>query len=95
MQEYTKAATAFVEEHPTGVSAVLLTGNVRQKLNHSLHVSYLFDTIIMASQNNTATKTIWGTFKTEITIVEMGFIKVCIILQLLSAECAFSACNVK
>ncbi|KAG1942086.1 retinol dehydrogenase 11 isoform X2 [Pimephales promelas] len=26
MQEYTKAAKAFVEEHPTGASAVLLTG---------------------------------------------------------------------
>lgn len=49
MQEYTKAAKEFVEEHPTGVTAVLVTG--RQKLNHSLHVSNWFDKI-MASQNN-------------------------------------------
>lgn len=49
MQEYTKSAKEFVEEHPTGVTAVLVTG--RQKLNHSLHVYYLFDKI-MASQNN-------------------------------------------
>lgn len=49
MQEYTKAAKEFVEEHPTGVTAVLLTG--RQKLNHRLHVSNWFDKI-MASQNN-------------------------------------------
>lgn len=49
MQEYTKAAKEFVEEHPTGITAVLVTG--RQKLNHSLHVSNWFDKI-MASQNN-------------------------------------------
>lgn len=61
MQDYTKAVKVFVEEHPAGVTAVLVTGRLTFIQNH--YVVYL--KVVVASLDNDKQVNMWH-FKSEI-----------------------------